>query len=821
MREDCDNWKRKVVVLFLALLCLIGGGCEGTGAAKEPLLPPDSKPVQLQQGQKVFPYYNPVYPGDGPDPALLRVGEYFYTAVTGQRIMRSKDMIHWETVGTMFAKGYPAWVDSLAPQFIWAPELQFINNQYVLYFSAKERGYMEHRMGIGAAWSDKPEGPYTGVPTPLASGPGYRDIDPAVFRDDDGTLYIYWGSHHEPILVQKLSSDGLSLVGEPSIALNPAPHIRYSRLVEAPWIIKRGDYYYLFWSGDNYIPGEYALSVGRSTSPLGPFERYWGNPILQGDHHWASPGHNALIQDDAGQDWLFYHAYDWTDTTIGRMLLLDQLIWQDGWPHVANRTPSTKPITEGPIWNSTAIPIVEVARGKEAWASSEQEHRSASYALDGSTLTSWLPRQDDHTPWIIIDLGKPFRVGKVDLRFGKRGDHRYQIETSQDGTSWFLFADRLRSGAYPYSEVNEATARYVRIRLANTGEDGALREVRVYAYQNVWLASPANPGPMPSPISIEPVIAPEMAVKEVRVTLDAMALYEGTKAPVSSLNTSWLADGVHHLVLEVIDERDTIWRHAVGITVKNAMILEPLQGCTLWGESIIRLHTGATSSMIRNATVSLVPIVMGEPRTEERVVVYEAPEVLGELNIDTLHLADGSYQLEFAVTTQEGHQFRDTLRVLIRNWETVHDFFDPPKSLGWFGTVDQKKTIEESIGWDYDTTRQESFFGDESRRVWTGQGTGHLVWEIPSLSKYKVTAYIQDVDISGVEISTSLDGLNWTQLESEQRVVADSLDWRKIEFGGSCQGAAKYFRVSLREGLDQDRIQLGHVELVYRSEPQS
>src|SRR5690606_8407366 len=119
--------------------------------------------------------------------------------------------------------------------------------------------------------------------------------------------YIYWGSHHEPILVQKLSSDGLSLVGEPSIALNPAPHIRYSRLVEAPWIIKRGDYYYLFWSGDNYIPGEYALSVGRSTSPLGPFERYWGNPILQGDHHWASPGHNALIQDDAGQDWLFYH----------------------------------------------------------------------------------------------------------------------------------------------------------------------------------------------------------------------------------------------------------------------------------------------------------------------------------------------------------------------------------------------------------------------------------------------------------------------------------------------------------------------------------
>jgi hypothetical protein len=72
VREDCDNWKRKVVVLFLALLCLIGGGCEGTGAAKEPLLPPDSKPVQLQQGQKVFPYYNPVYPGDGPDPALLR-----------------------------------------------------------------------------------------------------------------------------------------------------------------------------------------------------------------------------------------------------------------------------------------------------------------------------------------------------------------------------------------------------------------------------------------------------------------------------------------------------------------------------------------------------------------------------------------------------------------------------------------------------------------------------------------------------------------------------------------------------------------------------
>ena len=98
--------------------------------------------------------------------------------------------------------------------------------------------------------------------------------------------------------------------------MEPVPCLRQQWLVEGPWTTKRGDFYYLFWSGGGWsADGDYSVSVARSLSPLGPFEHYSGNPIIQGtgfwgDGHWASPGHNSLIQDDAGQDWLFYHAYE-------------------------------------------------------------------------------------------------------------------------------------------------------------------------------------------------------------------------------------------------------------------------------------------------------------------------------------------------------------------------------------------------------------------------------------------------------------------------------------------------------------------------------
>lgn len=831
--------------------------------AAEPGLEPSAS-TAAGEGLKRYPYINPVYPADAPDPGLLRVGEYFYAAVTGEKLLRSKDLVHWEYVGRFFAR-YPAWVDPASPE-VWAPELQYIGGKYLLYFSARVRGYQEMHRGIGVAWADRPEGPYTPLDEPLVWGPGYRHIDQHLFQDDDGTWYMYWGSDHQPILVQEVAPDGLSLLGEPTVALEPLPYLRYSRLVEGPWVIKRGPYYYIFWSGDGYFPGEYAVSVARATSPLGPFERYTGNPILIGDLTWASPGHNAIIRDDAGRDWIVYHAYDWTDTGIGRMLMIDPLIWQDGWPRVRGRVPSVGLVEDGPAWKSDAIPLIEVAGGKPVEASSSRSRHQAEFAVDRETKTSWLPAEDDPEPWIVVDLEEPRRIARLDLRFGKSGDRRYRIEVSQDGSHWEVVVDHWRVPAnHPVEEV-EATARYVRVRFPGPvkSDEDALREVRVFAYQRVWIASPTV-SRLPSPFEIRVHVDPDLEPKSVVITLNGETLYSDTTAPgapsagpnAGPLTSPFLPDGVHRLTLEVVDRHGAVWRHDVQLRIVNATILEPEHGASLQGESIFRFRTGEelTPGSVVRAKVTLAPIRSGEVYWDEAVTLYDADRPPALLAVDTEALMDGTYQLTFEVTGAGGVHSESAIPVIIKNWERLLDPFEPPLASGWFGVLDRKKTVEESPGWEYDTSDPSAFFGDRDRRIWKGEGVGHLVWESPGpLHGVRVTLYVRDTDsegsgpgsfdglrdlsgtaarelVEGLELAYSRDRLTWAPVSWE--VVAweragspsaatmgappsaadpgpataiapsptNAASWIKVELSGLIQGASESTSGSVREGI--------------------
>jgi hypothetical protein len=144
---------------------------------------------------------------------------------------------------------------------------------------------------------------------------------------------------------------------------------------EGAYVVRRDGWYYLFASSANCCAGPttgYSVSVGRSRDPRGPFtdrdglrldvSRAGGTPVVAPNgNKWVGTGHNGLITDLAGQDWLAYHAIDRADPYLDepfgineRPMLLDRLDWIGGWPTVragawASEKPVTAPVTRTPV----------------------------------------------------------------------------------------------------------------------------------------------------------------------------------------------------------------------------------------------------------------------------------------------------------------------------------------------------------------------------------------------------------------------------------------------------------------------------------------
>lgn len=313
-------------------------------------------------------YTNPIYQHDAPDPTVIKAKDGYYYAITTQSeyngnlvplpILRSKDLIHWEEKGTVFTVDQvPSWATF---NYMWAPHITYHKRKYYVYYSTllNDESLLTG-MGIGVAVADNPMGPYKDKGAPLVWGTGFEKIDPYILEDDSGDRYMYWGSDKMPIYVQQLSDDGMNVVGEETVILSPGVQSRdgYDFLVEGPWVIKRNGYYYLFYSG-NYCcmdssgrTPHYAVMVARSKSPTGPFEAYPDNPILEKNNAFLAPGHNAVIQDDAGVDWMLYHAYNLQDiTSTGRLLMIDRIKWKDGWPFINDSNGATSTLQmDGPI----------------------------------------------------------------------------------------------------------------------------------------------------------------------------------------------------------------------------------------------------------------------------------------------------------------------------------------------------------------------------------------------------------------------------------------------------------------------------------------
>src|SRR3954464_13426511 len=346
-----------------AICCLLLSGCSGTSSPRfSAFAAPSAAPAPLPSGQYKNPLGMVTVSGQAvescADPSIIRAQDasdpnwYLYcttdplyegSTIHWLPIFKSSDLVNWNYAGDVF-QGAPSWIASGAS--IWAPEIKFFNGLYHLYYAASNTTIGLGGSAIFVATSSSPTGPWSPNSTPVVepSGPSRWTLDPEVV-EDAGQRYIFFGSFGGGIAARQLSPDGVTSVPASEV------QITVSDRYEGAYVVKHGDYFYLLASASDCCRGPltgYSVFAGRSPNLLGPYvdaegaslldSRVGGTPVLamNGDR-WMGPGHNTMVTDANGQDWIIYHAVDvnhpyFNGSLTRRPALIDRLDWINGWP---------------------------------------------------------------------------------------------------------------------------------------------------------------------------------------------------------------------------------------------------------------------------------------------------------------------------------------------------------------------------------------------------------------------------------------------------------------------------------------------------------
>lgn len=470
----------------------IAAACASIGQDESPSADPGGEKVTFEwfeyRGQdEVFEtplaadeYRNPVVAGFFPDPSVVRKGDDFYMVhssfayLPGIPVLHSRNLVDWQLVGHVLARSGQLELQGLGvSRGIFAPTIRYHDGLFYVITTAVDAG------GNFYVTAEDPRGPWS-EPRWL---PGVDGIDPDLFFDDDGRVFIahngppagaprYQG--HRAIWLREYELDAGKLV--PSSArvivdggVDPAAEPIW---IEAPHLYEIDGWYYLLCAegGTGY---DHSAVIFRTRNLDEPFVPWQENPILtQRDldpgrpHPVTSAGHADLVQTADGRWWAVFLAtrpYDGHYYNTGRETFLLPVEWRDGWPVILDAGEAIPYRVQRPD-TGDASPGAEPLTGNFTWRDEfGDDELSLHWNLLRSLDRSWIDTGHGRLrvaarPFRLSSLEQPSYLGRRQQHIRFRASAELELPASrsvaaglaafQNATHHYLLAARRRGAGY-------------------------------------------------------------------------------------------------------------------------------------------------------------------------------------------------------------------------------------------------------------------------------------------------------------------------------------------------------------------------------------
>lgn len=427
-----------------------------------------------------YQYQNDYYSREGADPAAIEFqGDYYLFVSHNSGYWWSSDLTNWNFVYCTMPE-----INKFAPAVCVVGDTMYLthSNEGSIYKS-----------------TDPKSGKWEYVSHPVDWG------DPALFTDDDGRVFCYYGcTNNLPLYVVELDpNNNMALLDGPKECFNSNTWAHGFEVggdnndnpnsecwLEGAWMTKYDGKYYLQYAVPGTQYAAYADGCYIADDPMGPFTYCENSPIsYKATGFMVGAGHGSLMQDLYGNWWKFDTVTISVNNIFERRVMMVPAAFDEHGQLVTNTVFGDYPLyvatlnetpyeTPGPDWHL-------VSYDADASASSELDAKhSAGNAADESMRSWWSAKTGDAGEWLQLDLGKLCSVSALQVNFAdqdvqniKDRSHsfcyNYIVEFSQDGETWYSLVDHTGYEGAPntatdtshdyYELVSPIGVRYVRI----------------------------------------------------------------------------------------------------------------------------------------------------------------------------------------------------------------------------------------------------------------------------------------------------------------------------------------------------------------------